>query len=200
MTDPHWRARPPKGCSAAQLAWLGDHASLTARLRRLGAVAVAVQREGVSAPLVDEWAALGVAAGAPLWCREVLLRVDGVACVYARSVTPLGASHRAWRAIRALGTRPLAELLYASADVSRSGLASWVVTPAHPLYCRMRRHVPDRLPHAILARRSVFYRHAAPLLVTECLLPPLWRVEMVPHREQNWALESLDNFPVSQLK
>ena len=165
------------GCSAAQLAWLSDHASLTARLRRLGRVAVVVLREGVGAPLADECAALGVAAGAPLWCREVLLRVDGVACVYARSVTPIGVSRSAWRAIRSLGTRPLAELLYASADVSRSGLASQVVTPGHPLYRRMRARGSGRLPHAVLARRSVFRRHAAPLLVTECLLPTLWRME-----------------------
>nr|WP_256583698.1 chorismate lyase [Burkholderia singularis] len=31
------------------------------------------------------------------------------------------------------------------------------------------------VPHAFAARRSVFERHGAPLMVTECLLPALWR-------------------------
>jgi chorismate--pyruvate lyase len=29
-------------------------------------------------------------------------------------------------------------------------------------------------PHALVARRSVFERHGAPLMVTECMLPALW--------------------------
>lgn len=176
VTDCAWRARPPAGTTDEQTDWLCDHASLTARLRARGPVRVIVLREGVDQPLVDERLTLGRSVGSALWCREVVLAVAGTPFVYARSVTPILASRHAWRAIRSLGTRPLAELLYTSVEVSRSGLASQCITPAHPLFRAVRAQVGGRLPHRLLARRSVFRRHDAPLLVTECMLPPLWRL------------------------
>jgi chorismate--pyruvate lyase len=32
----------------------------------------------------------------------------------------------------------------------------------------------EHCPHALVARRSVFERYGAPLMVTECMLPALW--------------------------
>lgn len=157
-----------------QADWLSDHASLTARLRRLGEVAVLVASECAARPWRDEQAPLRLGPTDLVWVREVILTVNGTPCVYARSVTPFAASRGAWRAMRALGNRPLAELLYASPDVTRSGLASLVITPRHPLFAQLRRAVAGPLPQALLARRSVFRRAAAPLLVAECMLPALW--------------------------
>jgi chorismate lyase len=33
---------------------------------------------------------------------------------------------------------------------------------------------PHEKPHTFVARRSVFVRQGAPLMVTECFLPALW--------------------------
>jgi chorismate--pyruvate lyase len=172
--DAHWRVAPLPGFSAAQKDWLTRGGSLTAHLRMLGVVAVRVTRECVALPWPDECAALGLAPRAPVWAREVVLSVDGVPFVAAHSVTPRAASVGVWQATRRLRTRPLAELLYSDSSVARSSLVSRRVSARHPLYRLAAREVDGVPPHALVARRSVFERHGAPLMVTECMLPALW--------------------------
>ncbi|MDR6388647.1 chorismate lyase [Paraburkholderia phenoliruptrix] len=172
--DAHWRVAPLPGLSAPQKDWLTRGGSLTAHLRVLGAVAVRVTREAVALPWADEHAALGLHARAPVWVREVVLSVDGVPFVAAHSVAPLAASVGVWQATRRLRTRPLAELLYSDSSVARSALVSRRVTGRHPLHRLAAREVGGTPPHAMVARRSVFERHGAPLMVTECFLPALW--------------------------
>ena len=172
--DAHWRVAPLPGFSAAQKDWLTRGGSLTAHLRALGAVAVRVTRECVALPWADEIAALGLAPRAPVWVREVVLSVDGVPFVAAHSVTPRAASVGVWQATRRLRTRPLAELLYSDSSVARSSLVSRRLGARHPLYRLAARDVEGVAPHALVARRSVFERHGAPLMVTECMLPALW--------------------------
>ncbi|MEX3635318.1 chorismate lyase [Paraburkholderia sp. BR14320] len=175
--DTHWRVAPLPTFSAAQKDWLTRGGSLTAHLRVLGAVAVRVTREAVALPWPDEAAALGLTPRAPVWVREVVLSVDGVAFVAAHSVTPRAASVGIWQATRRLRTRPLAELLYSDSSVARSSLVSRRVGQRHPLYRLAAREIGGGAvdaPHALVARRSVFERHGAPLMVTECMLPALW--------------------------
>lgn len=174
--DAHWRVAPLAGFSAAQKDWLTRGGSLTAHLRTLGEVAVRVTREAVALPWADEHAALGITPRAPVWVREVVLSVNGVPFVAAHSVVPLAASIGIWQAMRRLRTRPLAELLYSDSSVARSSLVSRRLTARHPLYRLAARQIDEAPPpHALVARRSVFERHGAPLMVTECMLPPLWK-------------------------
>jgi chorismate--pyruvate lyase len=172
--DAHWRVAPLPGLSAAQKDWLTRGGSLTAHLRALGGVAVRVTREAVALPWADEHAALGLMPRAPVWVREVVLSVDGVPFVAAHSVTPLAASVGVWQATRRLRTRPLAELLYSDSSVARSSLVSRSVSARHPLYRLAVPEIDAPPPHALVARRSVFERRGAPLMVTECMLPALW--------------------------
>jgi chorismate--pyruvate lyase len=174
--DAHWRVAPLPGFSRDQKDWLTRGGSLTAHLRTLGAVAVRVTREAVALPWADEYAALGVECRAPVWVREVVLSVDGTPFVAAHSIAPLAASVGVWQAMRRLRTRPLAELLYSDSSVSRSALVSRRFTARHPLYRLAAREFGEGHPYpqALVARRSVFERHGAPLMVTECMLPALW--------------------------
>ena len=189
--DVHWRVAPLPGFSAAQKDWLTRGGSLTAHLRALGAVAVRVTREGVALPWADEHAALGLRMRSPVWLREVVLSVDAVPFVAAHSVAPLAASVGVWQATRRLRTRPLAELLYSDSGVARSALVSRRVTARHPLYRLAAREVDGMPPHALVARRSVFERHGAPLMVTECFLPALWaHVAALSKREREVRLSS----------
>ena len=174
--DAHWRVAPLPGFSRDQKDWLTRGGSLTAHLRTLGAVAVCVTREAVALPWADESHALGVECRAPVWVREVVLSVDGTPFVAAHSIAPLAASVGVWQAMRKLRTRPLAELLYSDSSVARSALVSRRLTARHPLYRLAVREIGEAQPHpqALVARRSVFERHGASLMVTECLLPALW--------------------------
>ncbi|MCP3718028.1 chorismate lyase [Paraburkholderia sp. CNPSo 3281] len=173
----HWRVKPLPALSADQKDWLTRGGSLTAHLRTLGRVVVRVTREAVDMPWSDECDALGLAPRERAWVREIVLEVDGVPFVAAHSVTPLAASQGVWQAMRRLRTRPLAELLYSDSGVARSALVSRRVGARHPLYTLAAREMmvaAKHAQHAFVARRSVFERAGAPLLVTECMLPALW--------------------------
>jgi chorismate--pyruvate lyase len=169
-----WRAAGRPGSTFDQKDWLTRGGSLTAHLRGLGDVRVRVTREAVDRAWPDECAALRVAPRTRVWVREVVLEVGGVPFVAAHSIAPLAASRGVWQAMRRLSTRPLAELLYADGTVARSVLVSARVGLRHPLAGLARRQITGHAPHALLARRSVFVRHGAPLMVTECMLPALW--------------------------
>ncbi|KHK60095.1 chorismate--pyruvate lyase [Burkholderia sp. A9] len=172
-----WRETPRPGCTLDQRDWLTRGGSLTAHLARLGSVKVRVTREAVDCPWFDEPVALASAPRAPMWVREVILSVDGTPFVAAHSIAPLAASKGVWQAMRRLRTRPLAELLYSDPEVERSALVSRRVIAGHPLYALATHALGAgvRAPHAFAARRSVFQRHGKPLMVTECMLPALWR-------------------------
>jgi chorismate--pyruvate lyase len=169
-----WRAAQRAVSTFDQKDWLTRGGSLTAHLRKLGEVKVRVTREAVDCAWPDECAALRVGPRTRVWVREVVLEVDGVPFVAAHSIAPLAASRSVWHAMRRLSTRPLAELLYADSTVARSVLVSTRLAPRHPLAVLARRQIEGRTPHTLLARRSVFVRHGAPLMVTECMLPALW--------------------------
>lgn len=170
----NWRIHPLPTFTAAQKDWLTRGGSLTAHLRELGNVSVHVTREAVSQPWRDEASALSITPRAPVWTREVVLKVDGVAFVAAHSIVPLDASSGIWQAMRRLRTRPLAELLYSDSSVWRSPLTSRRIIARDPLYRLAAAQMPRHEPHAFVARRSVFVRKNAPLMVTECFLPALW--------------------------
>ncbi|SAK41840.1 chorismate lyase [Caballeronia temeraria] len=171
--DARWRVVPLPSLTDAQKDWLTRGGSLTAHLRTLGAVTVDVTREAVDMPWRDESNALGITPRTPVWAREVALKVDGVPFVVAHSIVPLAHSTGVWQSMRRLRTRPLAELLYSDSSVSRSVLASRRITARHPLHRLASMQTAEPL-HALVARRSVFARHGAPLMVTECMLDTLW--------------------------
>jgi chorismate--pyruvate lyase len=95
-----------------------------------------------------------------------------VAVVYAHSVLRAGDLRTAWRAVAAMGTRPLGAAQFAGARIARGALAVRRLPPGHPLYCAAAKAVGKALP-PLWARRSLFWSRGAPLLVTEAFLPAL---------------------------
>ena len=153
--------------------WLGASGSLSARLAQHGAqFRVQVLNQGMQPLQADEARALGLPGRSIGYVREVVLSVDGVPVVFARSVTSHTHSMGPWRAIRGLGTRPLADVLFKRMGISRTPMAFAHLTPASGL----ARHVEtawatstgQSVKAGVLpARRSVFTRYGAPLLVME---------------------------------
>ncbi len=153
--------------------WLQAGGSLSARLAATGTVfSVQLLCQGRQALMVDEAKALGLTANRDGYAREVVLRVDGVPRVYARSVASCADSLGAWRSVRGLGTRPLADVLFRRSGITRRPMAFGKL----PATGAMRRHVAQAWQQAgngvlrqasIAARRSVFVRRGAPLLVME---------------------------------
>jgi chorismate lyase len=196
--DAHWRVAPLPSLSDTQKDWLTRGGSLTAHLRTLGAVTVEVTREAVDMPWRDESRALGITSRTPVWTREVVLKVDDVPFVVAHSVVALAYSIGTWQSMRRLRTRPLAELLYSDSSVSRSMLTSRRITARHPLAALAAQAGHGDASHALVARRSVFDRRGAPMMVTECMLAALWTKlgkseDQTHHRERARAYEHLSS-------
>lgn len=178
------RAAP---ASADLRRWLGAPGSLTARLRQHGVVTVDVVAQGRMTLFSQERQVLRCQAA---HVREVLLRIDGRAAVWARSVTPLAAVKGPWAAIEGLGTRPLAELLFSHRRVLRGPLQASHLQPASPLQRRMARawlghahphggKLPlDALPR--WARHSLFWHCGQPLQVLEAFAP--WMLSLPSER------------------
>jgi chorismate--pyruvate lyase len=149
--------------------WLSASGSLTAHIRRVGhdfRVRRLVQRCTTALP--EEKKLLGRRRGVVV--REVLLMEGNVPLIFAHSVVSHVHKHGPWRAIRGLGSRPLAELLFADHGVVRKPLRFRMVKANDPLGQRIRSALPQtRFP--LWARRSAFYKGGVPLLVTEVFLP-----------------------------
>lgn len=161
--------------------WLQAQGSLTARLRRYGHVQVQVQRQGASALGPDERADLQQPCG---YVREVVLLLDGRPAVWARSATSLAAMAGPWRAMHGLGTRPLAELLFANQQVQRAPLRTHHLAKSGPMHNQMRRQwirLEPGAPSAGIpqwARSSVFLRKGHALRVMEAFSP--WLTSLKP--------------------
>jgi chorismate--pyruvate lyase len=162
-------------------------------LRQVGQVRLRVLAEYADGAPPDEARAMGLAPGTPVWIREVLMSVNGVDSVPARSLTPLRASHGAWQGMRRLLTRPLADMLYHDSTVERSPFACRRLASPVPFHATALGVLPagqrDRDGGRIWARRSVFWRQGQPLLVAECFLPAFWELvadqpvpPLVPHQ------------------
>ncbi|MBO1013622.1 chorismate lyase [Achromobacter sp. SD115] len=188
-----WLASAPPILPPAPRHWLFRPGALTAGLRQVGQVRLRVLAEYADGAPPDEARAMGIAPGTPVWIREVLMSVNGVDSVPARSLTPLRASHGAWQGMRRLLTRPLADMLYHDSTVVRSPFACRRLAAPVPFHATALDVLPaaQRDPDAgrIWARRSVFWRQGQPLLVAECFLPAFWQLvadqpvpPLVPHQ------------------
>ncbi len=160
-------------------AWLQSPGSLSRRLANaFGGFQVRVLSQRVAPAWPDELVALR-RAGAGLrvqrcLVREVMLWGDGQPLVHARSVLPAVQARLTWRALRGLGSRPLADLLFGLRAAHCQRLGQGRMVP-----CRARR-LAQRLEHSsdsawrgapLWFRRSVFTRRGVPLLVTEWFAP-----------------------------
>lgn len=153
-------------------AWLTATGSLSARLQR-ARPPLAVQRlhQGVTAATPHERAVLGQPRVHGRW---VLLTGAGQPMVFARSAVRLSAAHGPWQAIRGLGTRPLADVLFSRADVRRSALAVTWLPPRHAEARQMAgvwQAAGEVPPRGVWRRHSVFWRADEPLIVSEYFAP-----------------------------
>jgi len=161
--------------------WLRAPGSLSQRLALLGArFEVQVLRQGVMPLRQQERLALGLPRRGCTWVREVILRVDGRPLVWARSSLHQSALAGPWQALKGLGCRPLADLLYADPRVRRSELAPRrLARHGHTRRAMQRQWLAavgtPPSPQMLWSRHSVFSRGGAQLRVMELFAPELAR-------------------------
>lgn len=172
------RRAAPLPPSPQLAAWLRATGSLTQRLRRTGQRLEVIRLAQGSAPLLPGEARDLAGRGSPprALVREVLLVVDGRPLVWARSVASARSVNGPWRALQGLGSRPLAELLFASRQVSRSPLQAQRLAPGSPWQRHLARQCRQAAPElaaarGVWARWSVFCKGGQRLRVLEAFLP-----------------------------
>ncbi|MEY4764061.1 MAG: hypothetical protein RI907_734 [Pseudomonadota bacterium] len=108
----------------------------------------------------------------------MVLSVKGVPAVWARSVTSVTGIKGAWRAMRGLGTRPLAELLFTDRAVRRAPLQARRLAARAPGrgtrqrdWTRSHAEAPVAAHAPTWLRWSVFQRRGEALLVQEAFAP-----------------------------
>lgn len=180
--------RPFHPSTPAIRRWLRADGSLTARLRNHGTVQVRVLRQGRLPLLPAEQRDLHARHG---YAREVVLMLQGQPAVWARSATGGRAIQGPWKALRGLGARPLAELLFGGATLARDPLQAARAPRRSPLDQRIRRQWLQTTGTSLAAapprwsRSSVFWRGQAPLRVMEAFAP--WISALDPDAGANHA-------------
>lgn len=160
-------------------AWLRAPGSLSRRLARLGQqFEVQILRQGTVPLRAQELQALGLPRRGCTFVREVILRVDGVPLVWARSSLHATALAGPWRSIKGLGSKPLANLLYADPRVKRSELQPRLIARHGHTRRQMQRQwlLATGSPPStqmLWSRNSVFRRAGAELRVMELFVPEL---------------------------
>jgi chorismate--pyruvate lyase len=179
-----WQQQPRARLSTTQKQWLTRQGALTDGLRSLGNLKLVVLVERTQKPAIDEALCLQLRPNQAAWIREVVMSVDGIPCVIARSLTDRQSSTGVWRGIRQLGTKPLADMLYNDARVRRSPFGFTNVRQTQGLAQALSNWNNVALHHqyrpALLARRSLFICQTKRLLVSECFLPSFW--QLIKHR------------------
>jgi chorismate--pyruvate lyase len=146
--------------------WVLDQGSLTKRLIKAsnGDFSVRVTLQGFAFPSYDEQIALNIPSRQRALIREVELVCFGQVWVRARSVIPVSTLTGAEKQLMYLGSKPLGALLFKSRVMRRSDLE---VTARQA-----------QVNQKLYGRRSVFFLHNKPLLVSEIFMPCLF-----DHRE-----------------
>src|SRR5690606_30733638 len=129
-----WKPNPMPCLSRQQRHWLFRPGALTAGLRQLGQVQLRVINEQAIGLHPDEAWMLRREVRSPVWVREIMMSIDGVDSVFARSFTPLQASHGLWQGMRRLRSRPLADMLYHNPQITRSPFFACRLHRQNPLY------------------------------------------------------------------
>lgn len=176
-----WKSTPPNSLNYLQKYWLNRSGTLTAGLRQLGEVKIHILNESPSPMCEEDKIALQKPHTTLIWVREIVMNINDLPCIWARSITPIQASRSVWRGIRHLNTHPLAEILYHDPRIHRGDFTMTRIHPASVLYRKLRLYFPEQIHQAHYARRSIFYKNAIPLMVTECFLPSFWEL---PHLQK----------------
>jgi len=161
--------------------WLTSAGSLTQKLRAHStrfAVDCLHQRTAICLP--DEAGAIGLHRPGRVWEREVLLKCDERAAVFAHTVVPMSATASDWPLFSALGNRSLGTTLFGDPLVRRGELEFARLGSDHPLMRRARLALDLSPADAgrLWARRCLYRRRAGLLLVTEVFLPAV--LELTP--------------------
>jgi chorismate lyase len=145
--------------------WLLAGGSLTERLKaRCQHFDVRVLGEAYLQPTANEFPAQQV------WVREVLLCLDEVPWVFARTLIPGALMARRQSDFIGLGSRPLGELLFSSDDFTPGRIEVASIASCSRL-AQLAQSLAQPVSHSLWGRRRYFSQGNDELVVSEIFLP-----------------------------
>ena len=172
-----WQRIEDLTLTARQRSWLADRDSLTLRIgnHTKQPVLVDVLSSGTQQALPDERQLIELSAHGELFCREVVLRIAEQPLVIARSVCAIPALQGSLGWLREYGDKSLAQSLFVADDGWQRGTIEACYTSlAAGFVAAAAAFIDPGAP--LLARRSLFSKHGASLLVKEVFLPEFWEL------------------------
>lgn len=153
-------------------AWLTDTVSLTQKLiTHSRQFRVQCLRQQRAVCLADEFSVAGLANRCCVQERDVLLCCDARPVVFAHTIVPLTATVSDWPFFSTLGERSLGTTLFGDPLVERGALQFARLGAAHSLVRRAQSAIDEEIAVPLYARRCLYRRKKAILLVTEVFLP-----------------------------
>ena len=181
-TERRWRREEFWPSLAPVRGWLLDDGSLTQRLLRTGrAFSLERWQQRWEAPTHGERRLLAMGQRERAMVRQIVMRLDGVPVVFARSVFPVTSLTGSLLRLRRLENQSLGSFLFARSDMRRSPFEIARLEAGDG-------YLPESLRQAApcWARRSCFMVSGRTLLVSEVFLRdfPSWQSPMPLHRSR----------------
>lgn len=181
---PHWRREEqiPGPVLASVRSWLLDDGSLTQHLLDSGKqFSLERWRQCWEAPNQDERQLLNMGHRELAMVRQIVMRLDSKAVVYARSVFPVTTLDGPLLRLRRLQNQSLGSFLFSRPDMRRSPFQVALLA-GDDAYLPKPLHQQEKA----WARRSCFQVAAKPMLVSEVFLEgfPRWSAVTPLHRSR----------------
>jgi chorismate--pyruvate lyase len=174
---PIWRdaATIPAGTLPEGLReWLLEPGSLTRRMRLYcDGLKLSLLARAHARPFHDEASILHTHYQEYAFVRQVRLGCADQPWMYARTIMPLKTLTGAERRFQRLGGKPLGDVLFSGKPKARGPLEIARILPRHRLF-QLATADLDLEASELWGRRSVFFLHAKPMLVTEVFLPGIY--------------------------
>ncbi|QQX80392.1 chorismate lyase [Shewanella sp. KX20019] len=146
--------------------WLLSTCSLTEKLKaQCQHFEVKVLGEDTLSPLINEYPDYQ-----QVWIREVLLVLDGVPWVFARTLIPGRLLEKKQQDFLGLGVRPLGELLYSKDEFTPGKIEVAHFEPCSKI-AKLAESLNQDTSSALWGRRRYFQHEQEQLIVSEIFLP-----------------------------
>lgn len=157
--------------SAALRYWLELPSSMTEQMHQICSnVVVEVVHNEFCTPHPDESAKLKLAPNTRVWCREVVMKCDQEAWLYARTMIPEYNLKGKVLGLTKIGGTPIGNVLFSDPATRRSSFEFTLVSPKS-FYATQASHQVGPIQEPLWARRSIFTYDHQDILLTEVFLP-----------------------------
>lgn len=169
-----WYSQPLPVHTKDQADWLFTPGFFTPKLKLLGKYAMQVIEQGETMAQLPDAVALGIEEGTKIWFREVVMYIDDTPCILGRSMATITDMRNTWDQLTNHGNTAIGYILYSDTGINRSALECAQLQKCDPLEIVARKF--DAKSKHLHARRSMFTKNSAKLLVSECFLGGFWEI------------------------